>query len=265
MKTLPGIIISVLILAGLLYLAMCFSTNSSTVEVITMGVSPTASQVDDLSEEIVNAENTDEDAQLASPKVTDPSIRNIVFFIDKNFNGTKEDGEMWCPYCKNVEVIVGLENSKATPILLKTDSNSKIEETKLSGNNLVWGMVPDKMALIGTTKLAFGDGASDLMIPVFEYSGVIAGVNANIENISVNGGEVEYKISKLVPIMKTAYESQKPIFLKITPNTETPKIFYTVRGSIRTTSDGSFYAINVEDSRVIDSVGQVSKIEFVTF
>ena len=264
MKTLPGIIISILILASLLYLAMYFSTNSATVEVITKGGSPTPSPIEGLEDGSINAEDIDND-QITSPEITDVAIKYLVFFIDKNLNANKDDGEMWCPYCKNTEFIMGLENSKANPTLIKTDSNSKIEESKMAGNNMIWGMIPDKSALINSTKLAFGDGTSDVMIPIWEYSGIIAGVNANIENVSVNGSEVEYKISKLVPIMKTAYESQKPIILKITPNSESLKIFFTARGSIRTSNDGSFYTVSVDDSRAISSVGQISKIEFIVF
>lgn len=80
MKTLPGIVVSILILASLLYLAMYFSTNSSTVEVITMGGSPTPSPIEDLGDGIINAEKIENEDEIASSQITDVAIKNIVFF-----------------------------------------------------------------------------------------------------------------------------------------------------------------------------------------
>ncbi len=264
LKTLPGIVITISILAGLLYLAMYFSTNSSKVEELTMSGSPTPSAIEGLNDGSVKADEVD-DQDPKTIEVTDVSVKNIAFFIDKNFNGIKDDGEMNCPYCKNVEVIIALENSVANPTTVKTDSNGKLVEDNVAGNNLLWGVIKDKNAYIGQTRLAFGDGASDIQVPIWEYSGVVAGVNANIENTTLIGNEVQYEISKLVPIMKTAYDSQKPITIKMTPNIENPNIYYTFNGTIKTSAEGTYYVVEVTDKRAFNAIYLKSNFEFLVY
>lgn len=263
LKTLPGIVITIAILAGLLYLAMYFSTNSSTVTELTMSGSPKPSQIEEISDGSIKADDNDDIDEVDQP--TDVSVKNIVFFIDKNFNGIKDGGEMACPYCKNVELLTALENSVAVPTVVKTDSSGKIVQDQIAGNNLIWGVIKDKNANIDQTRLAFGDGSSDIQIPIWEYSGVIAGVNANIENITLNEGEVKYEISKMVPIMKTAYESQKPITIKMTPDLENPKIFYTFNGTIKTSAEGTYYVVGVTDKRANNAIYLKSNFEFLVY
>jgi len=168
--------------------------------------------------------------------------RNLVIFIDKNGNETKDADESACLQCANEQAIVTKQKTQEeTPSLAELQiiglsPSGTIAESKLTELNTIWGVLESKNILIPISPINLGDGASDALIPAVPFSVKIAGVNSNIlvgENID---NETIYSFNKLIPTMQTASGKNSPIYVKFTSTSE-PTKYYLNKGTI--TIDGS--------------------------
>lgn len=247
MKALPGILLSLLIISILLYIAMYFSTNASDIKEITTGVSPSLLITE-------KEEKEEENNEVIISEIVD---RNISFFIDKNRNRIKDNDDINCMYCKDIDMFLGKMNTNIS-IKVKTDSHSKLYPEIVGDNNLIWGVINDKFGLIPNHPIILGDNSSDILIPIWEYSGLVAGINADIKNIDMDNNKVRITIDKLIPIMKTAYESQKQIWIKYNDSNSN---YYLILGSINTNDNKYEYSFSINN---INSIS-IEDIEFIVF
>jgi hypothetical protein len=118
------------------------------------------------------------------------------------------------------------------------DSYSKITQNRVQNFNVVWGLLANKNLLIPPTRFAFGDGSGDVQIPVWQITGVLAGVNANISSATDEDGSIVYNFSTLVPTLQTAYNNQDTVWFKFTPDTTKDSIYYLSGAKLTLTDIG---------------------------
>lgn len=256
----PGIIIGVIILLTLLYLAMYFSTNRD--KVIPTDDAKTQEAIEPSKLDLELEEIAEE---METVEITDISEKKVAFFIDKNFNQVKDEGESACDYCKNKELLSSQDSIFSARSIIKTDSSGKLNVLEHLDKNLLWGIFTDKSALILPVRFAMDDSTSDIEAPIWNYTGQIAGVNANIVTITSDGDNVSYTFTKLVPAMKTSYESQNPIWLRINPDITKQNEFVLVSGIMTQDADGYTYTAAVQDNVFLSLAKKEAQIDFLVF
>ena len=241
-------LISVIIVGGLL-LAMYLNTNSNKGQEEKTG--------SDNSENLMSITITKTEILTQENSTTDPTIpeRKLSVYVDKNANGTKDADEVLCTLCTGEQILFGKTgNNGSFPVLsninnLGLDTSGSVKESSLDNANIAWGAFENKDFIVATSQIVFGDGMGDNLIPAYEYSAKIAGVNANISDVQELNGETQYSFKTLIPIMQTSLQQAKTIYIKYTLNPEDSR-YYISSGKL--TGDGQRYYLktkwNIEQS-----------------
>lgn len=198
-----------------------------------------------------------------SIEVSDVSEKNIVFFMDSNFDSNRVD-EPLCDQCKDISLIASTSEDLAK-VIIKTDRSGKLTQDIVDDNNWLWGVNISRSIAIVPTKFGFDDGAGDIEIPVWSLSAAIAGINANIVTIEDNGEGLLYTFTKLIPLMKTSFESSKPIYIKLIPDITKPEYFLIYKGIMTRSSEGYDYQLEINDPSIRTIASKESNIEFLVF
>lgn len=255
-----GIFIGIVILVGLIGFAMYFSTNKDKI------VGTTDDNGNDIK---VNLTITATPQLTPVNNVTNPPQESTVdkfltVYMDKNLNQDKDQNELNCgTTCINKEVLLADGQNPNKPQTAVLNSQGKLNATQVGVNSLVWGLFADKNLLITPTSFAFGDGVGDIMIPAWDISGIIAGINANIVSATDEDNGIVYRFDKLIPMMKTAANSGKKIWVKLTPDKTKPSIYYLAEGSLTAVENGYSLRIPVEALSINDNALVVDNIELI--
>jgi hypothetical protein len=260
-KITPPIIIGVIILLTLIYLAMYFSTNRDKV----IPTDSNKAQQEEVEPSKLEMELEEIAKEMQELEVTDISEKKVAFYIDKNFNQVKDEGEANCDYCKNRELLASVDSIFSARSIIKTDGSGKINVLDALDKNLLWGIFTDKSALVLPLRYGMDDSPNDIEAPIWNYTGQIAGVNANIVTITSDGDNVSFTFTKLVPAMKTSYESQNPIWLRINPDITKENEFVLVAGVMSQDADGYTYTVAVQDNLFLSLAKKEAQIDFLVF
>jgi hypothetical protein len=193
--------------------------------------------------------------------------RNLLFFIDKNGNNIKDSGEAVCQACYGKSLVfAGAANAKGiVPALtsLTVSNSAKVTESSIGSAVQVWGVINDRSVMVVPTEFGFGDNVNDVDIPVLEITGVVAGVNANITDVTNTNDTISYSFSTLIPILKTAYTNQSTIWIKYIPDTTNTNLYYLTDSVIEMNKDK--YVINADWNQTTVSANMLNaaNVEFV--
>jgi hypothetical protein len=184
--------------------------------------------------------------ETANPVNTAPE-RKLSLFVDKNNNAIKDSTEALCTLCSGEQLLYGRASSgnnlpsissiKITGI----DLSGSVKESALGDAHIAWGAFDNKRFIVPPTEFVFGDGSTDEMIPAIEYQAKIAGVNANIIEVSDENNQTQYTFKVLIPMFQTALNENKTIYIKYSLNTDETR-YYLTSGKI--TKVGSNYVLN---------------------
>lgn len=268
-------IISTIIIAlavGLaLYIVTNGFTNGSTDNTENVGQNYVELE-DELDEdpELLDEEDEQPVITIVAPTLTEAEAslhRSLLFFIDKNENGTREDGEEICKACSGRSVVLARPANSAgiisTLISVNVPNTAKVSEIDIAGSNQTWAIINDRSVIVTPQKFAFGDGVSDINIAVQEVTGVVSAVNANVEQANEVGGSVVYNLSRLIPTMKTAFDNQNQVWIKYTPNIAKSSEYYMASTKLQML--GEIYTATVNWSMAPDksNANKLENIEFV--
>ncbi len=256
--------IIVIIAAVLGGAALYFFTNKTTDNTEQIPAAQVAGQ------ELISATPLPEASKVFTTTTVDNTStveRFLAFYIDKNHNLTKDSDESVCQACKGKSALIGMQLGGFGAIenlnTMAIDNSAKINTSKFSDHNIVWGNIVDRGLLIIPTNFSLGDGLSDIPIPVWDGTINAAAVNANVSRSLNEDGTVVYEFSKLVPAMKTVADKGGVIWVKFTPDAANDTKYYLTSGKLTTTTEGYSLGVSWESAADALNVLKVENIEFV--
>ncbi len=192
--------------------------------------------------------------------------RNLNFYVDKNQNLIKDEGDVICQACIGRSGVFAKPASSNGVISQITSVNiatgAKVSEKDIADSDQVWGAIADRSILIPPQMIALGDGVSDVNIAAHEIVGVVSAINANADQANVVNGQVVYRLSKLIPSMKAAFEKQADVWVKYTPDTNKLAEYYLA--SAKLTAIGETFEIRV-GWRMAANAANANKLENIEF
>lgn len=189
--------------------------------------------------------------------------RSLLFFIDKNENGSKDSGEGICQACSGRSVAFAKSPQGEGLKMINIPNTAKITESSVLGFNRVFGVIHDRDVMVPPLEFGFGDGPDDIQVPVYEITGVVSAVNANVTGASDEDGTINYKFSKLIPTMKTAFDANKGMWVKFTPDTNNQNNYYLTKSQIEAVDDGYIARADWGNAAGSANVLKLDNIEFI--
>ena len=115
-----------------------------------------------------------------------------------------------------------------------------VPTNSLNDGYVCWASLDDKKIIIPPFTIAVGDSSAELNIPAVSSQAVLSGVNNHIVTILHNNdGSYTYTFDLLIPILQTQFTSNKPIWIKYTPNLSALDSYFITSANILFDKDGS--------------------------
>lgn len=264
-----GIIIIILAVVAALY----FYTNSGGSDINSGADNPVVG---------VKVDDQDPDADpegaetVVTPSVTvaeEPeltaigSVKKIALFLDKNRDLAKQDEEANCQACGDRSFVLGNSQAAGAPVsgltTVKADRNGIISDAKSADYNQIWGVSVDRSVMVPPTEYYYSDGMGEIPAPVFEITGVIAAINANVVRAHEEDGAIIYEFEMLIPAMSASTTAGNPLWVKLTPDLTKENEFYLSSGTLEATDEG--YSLKVDWGRAgnVANILKLDNLEFV--
>jgi hypothetical protein len=254
-----GIITGIVILIALVALAMYFSTNRDVLTDITDNQEPQITALVTVTPEPTTAPL----ANSNNPPQETTSERFLNVYLDKNLSLVKDSTENICgSICNNKPVLLDNAQDPTNPKSV-TLIQGKLTSAQVGELTMVWGLIPDKNLMIPPTQFAFGDGVGDIQVPAWDTVGIIAGVNANVSAPADEDSAVVYNFTSLVPIMKTAADGGRQIWVKLTPDKTKPEIYFLAKGTMSAVATGYELRVPADSLGTGSNALSIDNVDFV--
>jgi hypothetical protein len=187
-------------------------------------------------------------------ETTAPSLDKIensktIVFIDVNFDGKKNADEANCLYCVARELVCsdGSLSSLDKVANLKmsaVDAKGLVPNDKIMKGDNCWGAFDDRKIFIPNLKLDYSQISGDIEIPARYITTLLAATNADMYEIrEKSAGEYLYVFNSILPALRSAYDANKEIWVRYTPDSAKVDSYFLKNTSILLDESGSVTGI----------------------